>query len=280
MPGMCIVLSSDPGNSVIPLVRMLKSFRRGRCLNDAARRANLHRRDRTSKNVSVSHLTPKQQNTLRSKTHSHHRMGSKCRIAHCPPHCSRFLMAYPEVKNQVFAQYEIVVINVHISRRLKNQMRYGIPAPCNLDEVRCAISDEVRGAMEDLQTIVDVLHEVEKRKIKKNTRCFYLMDSRNDFDVDWWLSLSQFNKQPKSLVPTCSVYTNRYLPPYAQFSASINDLWFKAIDTHLKKAVSKNLHLRSIDWSMNLTSLVMSFLGVRCLVTLWEIVSHMSRSCV
>ena len=164
MPAVCMVLNSYKlEHSITSIVRLLKSFRRGRCLADAAGRANLPGTFRIPGHTVISHLTLQQQKTLRCKTHSHNFRPNKCRDADCPPHGSRFLMTYPEVKRHLFADAEVVVINVCISRSCV--MRHGIPALCNFDDVRCA--------MEYIQTIVNVLHAVEEQKVTKNTRCLF-----------------------------------------------------------------------------------------------------------
>ena len=115
MPAICIVLASEQlDSSSTYLVRLIKSFRRQRCLAEVARKTNVCGTFESNGNTSVSHLTLQQQDELRRKTHSHYNRHHKCRIPHWPPHCSRFLQSYPSMKRHLISGAAIVLINVRV----------------------------------------------------------------------------------------------------------------------------------------------------------------------
>ena len=180
MPAICIVLAPWNSNNINTyLVRLLKSFRRRGCLAEAARKSKVSGTFDSNSNTMVSHLSLQQQDRLRSKTHSHYRL-NRCRVAHWPPHCSRFLQRYPSVKRHLTSGGTIILINVPV-RKPWYMVQH------DFDTVRCV--------MEHLQTIVNVLHAVEQRNQMNNTSCYYFLDPQREIDEDWWFSLARINKQ-------------------------------------------------------------------------------------
>ena len=195
MPAICIVLAPENSNNINNyLVRLLKSFRRQRCLAEVARTSNVSGTFDSNSNTSVSHLSLQQQNILRRKTHSHSRL-NKCRVAHWPPHCSRFLQRYPSVKRHLTSGGTIILINVCV-RKPWYMVQH------DFDTVRCKpwymLELDFKTAccgMVHLQTIVNVLHAVEQRNGMSNTSCYYFLDPEREIDEDWWFSLARINKQ-------------------------------------------------------------------------------------
>ena len=253
MPAICIVLASEKlDSSRTYLVRLIKSFRRQRCLAEVARKTNVCGTFESNGNTSVSHLTLQQQDELRSKTHSHWRSHHKCRIQHWPPHCSRFLQRYPSMKGHLISGAAIVLINIRVSKPWG--MSYGNRVQCVFSQVRCA--------MEYLQTIVNVLHAVEQRNGMNNICCYYFLDPQRDFDEDWWLSLSRISKQWTCLKRTFSFCFEPFLAaPCVRFTSSVTYL---CNDLHrlFSMFTRKNIEQCRFHWSFNLTSAILSFICV------------------
>ena len=256
MPALCLVLSRDNlENSDVFLVRMLKSFRRPRCMAEVARKANVFGTFECNENISVSHLSLQQQDKLRRKTHSHARH-NKCRCPHWPPHCSRILQRYPSVKRQLLSGGSIVLINIPVER------------PCWT--FQCDFDSFLR-AMEHLQTIVSVLRAVQQRKGTSNLCSYFIIDPRGEIDADWWFSLARLSKDWACLSRACSVY---YAPNvklqffnYVHITSDANN-WVSELHGIFSTFTRDKIERCCFQWSSNLTSYIFRFVCVGWLDTL------------
>lgn len=244
MPAVCIVLA--PGSDLY-LVRLLKLFRRENCLAEHARKVNVYGTYESNGNTMVSHLTQQQQDTLRSKTHSHYQRPNKCRIPHWPPHCSRLLERFPSVKLNLISGAAIILINVRCRR------------PRGFSDgflVHCAFT-QFRGAMEYLQTIINVLHSIEQRSKTKNISCCYFLEPQRDFDEDWWLSLARITKQE-----TCWKHTFSFCfePQFRYVQFPVYDTGFLCELHDLLSLLTRKMFQQC--WSIHLTRAILRFICV------------------
>lgn len=263
MPALCIVLSRDKlENSDLFLVRLLKSFRRPRCIAEVARKANVFGKFESNEHISVSNLSLQQQEKLRCKTHSHSCYHNQCRCPHWPPHCSSILQSYPSVKGELLSGGSIVLINISVGRRRQT-------VQCDFDRFLCA--------MELLQTIVNVLRAVEQRKGISNFCCYYFIDPRREIDADWWFSLARLSKDWACFTRACSLCHAPHLlesfsvplrcGPYILITSGANNL-VSELHSIFITFTRKNIKRCCFRWSSNLTSYIFRFVCVGWLDTM------------
>ena len=93
--------------------------------------------------ISVSAVSLRQQEILRSRRHSHgnrpYGPGEVCREAHCQPHCAALLRKYPYLSNTLSDYSDLVVIRVNLQKNWMVGVDYRrqIRLSC-LDRIWCA----------------------------------------------------------------------------------------------------------------------------------------------